>query len=226
MIFCNMRVLVKAWKPLVSKQKRVKDFCFLIPIFLQRPKQANQFSTYCWSHIFWKNRNNTGFSHWWQGNFGFSNPSRALLEREYRVKDEAKTIAGVFRNRLDISMALQSCTTVEYIITEIQKNPIPSAFWSDFGNWQLIIRIFTKVCRRHRFGNRTSCSWCGSQSWKSRFLVFSLSWWKKGIQISWKPFLNTIAKTAYSFKRAINDQGQFFSDDCWNSKTPTFDILW
>lgn len=56
----------------------------------------------------------------------------SIVEREYRVPDEVATIAGVFKNRLDIQMALQSCTTVEYIITEIQHKPHPTRiFWED-----------------------------------------------------------------------------------------------
>ncbi len=49
----------------------------------------------------------------------------SIVEREYRVKEEAPLIAGVFVNRLKINMGLQSCATVEYIITELmgQKHP-------------------------------------------------------------------------------------------------------
>jgi len=49
----------------------------------------------------------------------------SIVEREYRLNEEAPVMAGVFRNRLDIGMALQSCATVEYIITEIQGKPHP-----------------------------------------------------------------------------------------------------
>jgi UPF0755 protein len=49
----------------------------------------------------------------------------SIVEREYRLDEEAPLMAGVFRNRLDISMALQSCATVEYVITEIQGRPHP-----------------------------------------------------------------------------------------------------
>jgi UPF0755 protein len=49
----------------------------------------------------------------------------SIVEREYRVNDEAPLMAGVFYNRLEIGMALQSCATVEYIITEIQNRPHP-----------------------------------------------------------------------------------------------------
>jgi len=49
----------------------------------------------------------------------------SIVEREYRLDEEAPLMAGVFQNRLDIGMALQSCATVEYIITEIQGKPHP-----------------------------------------------------------------------------------------------------
>jgi len=50
----------------------------------------------------------------------------SIVEREYRVEREAPIMAGVFYNRLRIKMALQSCATVEYIMTEIQNRPHPS----------------------------------------------------------------------------------------------------
>jgi len=50
----------------------------------------------------------------------------SIVEREYRIEKEAPLMAGVFYNRLRINMALQSCATVEYIITEIQNRPHPS----------------------------------------------------------------------------------------------------
>jgi UPF0755 protein len=49
----------------------------------------------------------------------------SIVEREYRLDEEAPVMAGVFLNRLKIGMALQSCATVEYIITEIQGRPHP-----------------------------------------------------------------------------------------------------
>jgi UPF0755 protein len=49
----------------------------------------------------------------------------SIVEREYRLDEEAPLMAGVFQNRLDIGMALQSCATVEYVITEIQGRPHP-----------------------------------------------------------------------------------------------------
>ena len=36
----------------------------------------------------------------------------SIVEREYRVPDEAPVMAGVFLNRLDINMRLESCATV------------------------------------------------------------------------------------------------------------------
>ncbi len=50
----------------------------------------------------------------------------SIVEREYRVADEAPLMAGVFWNRLRIGMALQSCATVVYAITENQGRPHPS----------------------------------------------------------------------------------------------------
>lgn len=49
----------------------------------------------------------------------------SIIEREYRVPEEAVKIAGVFSNRLAIGMGLQSCATVEYILTEVQHKPHP-----------------------------------------------------------------------------------------------------
>jgi UPF0755 protein len=54
----------------------------------------------------------------------------SIIEREYRVAEEAPVIAGVFANRLRINMALQSCATVEYIITEIQGKPHPTHIYN------------------------------------------------------------------------------------------------
>ena len=53
----------------------------------------------------------------------------SIIEREYRVAQEAPVMAGVFINRLRINMALQSCATVEYIITEIQGKPHPGRIY-------------------------------------------------------------------------------------------------
>lgn len=49
----------------------------------------------------------------------------SIVEREFRVDEEAPLIAGVFKNRLEVGMRLESCATVEYIITEIQKKAHP-----------------------------------------------------------------------------------------------------
>ncbi|GHV64939.1 hypothetical protein AGMMS49587_18310 [Spirochaetia bacterium] len=54
----------------------------------------------------------------------------SIVEREYRVDDEAPLMAGVFYNRLRIGMALQSCATVEYVITEIQNRPHPEVIYT------------------------------------------------------------------------------------------------
>lgn len=56
----------------------------------------------------------------------------SIIEREYQLDSEAPTISGVFTNRLNIKMPLQSCATVEYIITEIEGKPHPKRlFWED-----------------------------------------------------------------------------------------------
>jgi UPF0755 protein len=54
----------------------------------------------------------------------------SIVEREYRVEEEAALMAGVFYNRLGIGMALQSCATVEYVITEIQGRPHPDVLYN------------------------------------------------------------------------------------------------
>jgi UPF0755 protein len=54
----------------------------------------------------------------------------SIVEREYRVAEEAALMAGVFYNRLNIGMALQSCATVEYVITEIQGRPHPEVLYN------------------------------------------------------------------------------------------------
>ncbi|MDR2103670.1 MAG: endolytic transglycosylase MltG [Treponema sp.] len=54
----------------------------------------------------------------------------SIVEREYRVDEEAALMAGVFYNRLEIGMALQSCATVEYVITEIQGRPHPEVLYT------------------------------------------------------------------------------------------------
>lgn len=50
----------------------------------------------------------------------------SIVEREYRLPEEAPLMASVFLNRLRIGMALQSCATVVFVITERQGKPHPS----------------------------------------------------------------------------------------------------
>lgn len=50
----------------------------------------------------------------------------SIVEREYRIPEEAPVMASVFQNRLRIGMALQSCATVVYVITETQGKPHPT----------------------------------------------------------------------------------------------------
>jgi UPF0755 protein len=54
----------------------------------------------------------------------------SIVEREYRVPEEAALMTGVFFNRLKIGMALQSCATVVYVITEIQGKPHPEQLFN------------------------------------------------------------------------------------------------
>ena len=54
----------------------------------------------------------------------------SIVEREYVIGEEAPLIAGVFYNRMKIGMALQSCATVEYVITEIQGRPHPELLFN------------------------------------------------------------------------------------------------
>ena len=56
----------------------------------------------------------------------------SIVEREYRVAEEAPLIASVFYNRLGVDVGLESCATLQYIITEIQGKPHPDRiFHSD-----------------------------------------------------------------------------------------------
>ncbi len=55
----------------------------------------------------------------------------SIVEREYRVADEAPLIASVFRNRIEVGAGLYSCATIEYIITEIQGKPHPDIITYD-----------------------------------------------------------------------------------------------
>ena len=49
----------------------------------------------------------------------------SIVEREYRVADEAPLIASVFKNRLRHNIGLYSCATIVYIMTEIQGREHP-----------------------------------------------------------------------------------------------------
>ncbi len=49
----------------------------------------------------------------------------SIVEREYRVTEEAPLIASVFKNRVDAGVGLYSCATIEYVITEILGKPHP-----------------------------------------------------------------------------------------------------
>ncbi|MBN2656521.1 MAG: endolytic transglycosylase MltG [Spirochaetales bacterium] len=49
----------------------------------------------------------------------------SIIEREYRVPEEASKMASVFYNRIEHGWPLQSCATIVYVITEEQNRPHP-----------------------------------------------------------------------------------------------------
>lgn len=49
----------------------------------------------------------------------------SIVEREYRLDEEAPLIASVFKNRIAHNIGLYSCATIEYIITEIEGKEHP-----------------------------------------------------------------------------------------------------
>ncbi|MDR2467600.1 MAG: endolytic transglycosylase MltG [Spirochaetaceae bacterium] len=49
----------------------------------------------------------------------------SIIEREYRIEDEAPLMAGVFLRRLKTGMRLESCATVVYVMTELLNQPHP-----------------------------------------------------------------------------------------------------
>ncbi|MCR4822243.1 MAG: endolytic transglycosylase MltG [Treponema sp.] len=55
----------------------------------------------------------------------------SIVEREYRVAEEAPLIASVFKNRIEAGVGLYSCATIEYIITEIRGRPHPDVITYD-----------------------------------------------------------------------------------------------
>lgn len=50
----------------------------------------------------------------------------SIVEREYRLPEEAPIIASVFYNRIKKNMSLGSCATIAYIITDIEGKKHPS----------------------------------------------------------------------------------------------------
>lgn len=56
----------------------------------------------------------------------------SIVEREYRIEDEAPVMAGVFLRRMEKGMRLESCATVVYVLTEIEGKEHPKTlFYSD-----------------------------------------------------------------------------------------------
>lgn len=55
----------------------------------------------------------------------------SIIEREYRLDEEAPLIASVFKNRLMHNIGLYSCATIEYILTEIEGREHPDVITYD-----------------------------------------------------------------------------------------------
>jgi len=53
----------------------------------------------------------------------------SIVEKEYRLKDEASLIASVFYNRLTRNIRLESCATIGFIKTEILGQPHAERLW-------------------------------------------------------------------------------------------------
>ena len=53
----------------------------------------------------------------------------SMIEKEYISADEAPLISSVFQNRLKRNQRLEACSTVVYLITEIEKRPHPSRLY-------------------------------------------------------------------------------------------------
>lgn len=51
----------------------------------------------------------------------------SIVEREYRLEEEAPLIASVFTNRLKQNIGLYSCATLVYVLTEIEGRPHPDS---------------------------------------------------------------------------------------------------
>lgn len=50
----------------------------------------------------------------------------SIIEKEVKLKDEAKIVAGIFYNRIKKGMRLQSCATVQYILEKPQEHLLES----------------------------------------------------------------------------------------------------
>lgn len=55
----------------------------------------------------------------------------SIIEKEYRLSEEAPLIASVFENRIEDRVGLYSCATIVYIITEIEGRPHPDVVTYD-----------------------------------------------------------------------------------------------
>ena len=81
----------------------------------------------------------------------------SIVEREYRLPGEAPIIASVFYNRLRGKARLESCATIQYIITELQGKEHRSA--SCMPTWTSIpttTPTAARGCRRRRSPIRDS----------------------------------------------------------------------
>ena len=69
------------------------------------------------------------FMDWSQPSFEKNLILASIVEREYRVPEEAPIIASVFLNRLQKRIRLASCATIEYILTDIEGRPHPDRIY-------------------------------------------------------------------------------------------------
>jgi UPF0755 protein len=106
--------------------KSVEGYLFPDTYFVPRPFPAGTF-VQLMVRTFFENvgRIEPGWERMTREKLGETLVVASIVEREYRVDEEAPLIASVFYNRLRRNIGLESCATLEYIITEIQQKAHP-----------------------------------------------------------------------------------------------------